>query len=192
MLCSGSNTASDDIEMQDERLRNIDPKMVELIKSEIMEHQSSVGKYLYGNLFFNGTITFELGIISGWNDIAGLEFAKSIIKEAVVWPLLRPDIFTGLRQPPRGILLFGPPGTGKTLIGKCIASQSKSTFFSISASSLTSKWIGDGEKMVRALFAVASVHQPAVVFIDEIDSLLCQRSETEHESSRRLKVSIFW
>jgi SpoVK/Ycf46/Vps4 family AAA+-type ATPase len=76
-------------------------------------------------------------------------------QEVVVWPLLRPDIFTGLRRPPKGILLFGPPGTGKTLIGKCIASQSHSTFFSISASSLTSKWIGDGEKMVRALFAVA-------------------------------------
>lgn len=76
------------------------------------------------------------------------------------------------------------------MIGKCIASQANATFFSISASSLTSKWIGEGEKMVRALFAVASVHQPSVIFIDEIDSLLCQRSDTEHESSRRLKVSI--
>lgn len=72
--------------------------------------------------------------------------------------------------------------------GKCIASQSKSTFFSISASSLTSKWIGDGEKMVRVLFAVARSYQPAVIFIDEIDSLLSQRSDTEHESSRRLKT----
>uniref|UniRef100_A0A182Q7N0 AAA+ ATPase domain-containing protein n=1 Tax=Anopheles farauti TaxID=69004 RepID=A0A182Q7N0_9DIPT len=150
----------------DERLKHIDPKMVELIRSEIMDRFQPLS----------------------WDDIAGLEYAKTIIKEAVVWPILRPDIFTGLRKPPRGILLFGPPGTGKTLIGKCIASQSKSTFFSISASSLTSKWIGDGEKMVRALFAVAAVHQPAVVFIDEIDSLLCQRSDTEHESSRRLKT----
>ncbi|XP_011705736.1 PREDICTED: fidgetin-like protein 1, partial [Wasmannia auropunctata] len=77
---------------------------------------------------------------------------------------------------------------GKTFIGKCIASQIKSTFFSISASSLISKWIGNSEKMVRALFAVARVYQPSIVFIDEIDSLLTHRSETEHESSRRLKT----
>nr|CAH7766823.1 unnamed protein product [Callosobruchus chinensis] len=150
----------------DERLKNIEPKMVELIKSEIMD----VGPNIH------------------WNDVVGLEFAKTAIQEAVVWPMLRPDIFTGLRRPPKGILLFGPPGTGKTLIGKCVASQSKSTFFSISASSLTSKWVGEGEKMVRALFTVARVHQPAVIFIDEIDSLLSQRSDTEHESSRRIKT----
>ena len=150
----------------DERFKNIEPKMIELIKNEIMDCGSPIS----------------------WDDIAGLEHAKRIIKEIVVFPMLRPDIFTGLRRPPKGILLFGPPGTGKTLIGKCIASQSKSTFFSISASSLTSKWVGEGEKMVRALFAVAQVEQPSVVFIDEIDSLLCQRSETEHESSRRMKT----
>ncbi|XP_011684536.1 PREDICTED: fidgetin-like protein 1 isoform X2 [Wasmannia auropunctata] len=153
-------------EVEDERLKNIDPNMIEMIKNEIMDS----GK----------TIT--------WDDIAGLDGIKKIVKEVVVFPMLRPDIFTGLRRPPKGILLFGPPGTGKTLIGKCIASQSKSTFFSISASSLTSKWIGDCEKMVRALFAVAKVYQPSVIFIDEIDSLLTQRSETEHESSRRLKT----
>lgn len=103
-----------------------------------------------------------LNFYADWNEIAGLDYAKSIIKEAVVYPLLRPDIFTGLRRPPRGILLFGPPGTGKTLIGKCIASQSCSTFFSISSASLTSKWMGEGEKMVRALFAVAEARQPSV------------------------------
>lgn len=74
------------------------------------------------------------------------------------------------------------------MIGKCIASQAKATFFSISASSLTSKWVGESEKMVRALFAVARCHQPAVIFIDEIDSMLCQRSDGELEASRRLKT----
>lgn len=87
-----------------------------------------------------------------------------LVAKQIIFRILRPDIFKGLRGPPRGILLFGPPGTGKTLIGRCIASASKSTFFSISASSLTSKWIGEGEKMVRALFAVASVKQPSVRF----------------------------
>lgn len=98
------------------------------------------------------------------------------------------DIFKGLLAPPKGILLFGPPGTGKTLIGKCIASQTKATFFNISASSLLSKWVGEGEKMVRALFAVARCRQPSVIFIDEVDSLLSRRNEQEHESGRRVKT----
>eukprot|EP00106_Octopus_bimaculoides_P005752 XP_014773194.1 PREDICTED: fidgetin-like protein 1 [Octopus bimaculoides] len=153
-------------EFIDERLKGLDPKIVELVTNEIMDQGPPVS----------------------WNDIAGLEFAKKNIQEIVVWPMLRPDIFTGLRGPPKGLLLFGPPGTGKTLIGKCIASQSKSTFFSISASSLTSKWVGEGEKTVRTLFAVSRCYQPAVIFIDEIDSLLSQRSDNEHESSRRIKT----
>lgn len=77
---------------------------------------------------------------------------------------------------------------GKTLIGKAIAHQSGATFFSISASSLMSKWIGEGEKTVRTLFAVAAYRQPSVVFIDEIDSLLCQRSSDENEATRRMKT----
>ncbi|KAK7093508.1 hypothetical protein V1264_007245 [Littorina saxatilis] len=159
----GSNKPEEPV---DERLKGIEPKIVELITNEIMDHRPQMD----------------------WEDIAGLQFAKKTIKEIVVWPMLRPDIFTGLRGPPKGLLLFGPPGTGKTLIGKCIASQSKSTFFCISASSLTSKWVGEGEKMVRALFAVARCHQPAVIFIDEVDSLLSQRSDGEHEASRRIKT----
>ncbi|ELQ76429.1 AAA+-type ATPase [Trachipleistophora hominis] len=125
---------------------------------------------------------------TSWDDIAGLENAKRIIKEIVVWPMLRPDLFTGLRGPPKGILLFGPPGTGKTLIGKCIASQIKATFFSISASSLASKWVGEGEKLVRALFHVAKQKEPSVIFIDEIDSLLSQRTDNENESARKIKT----
>ena len=85
-------------------------------------------------------------------------------------------------------MLYGPPGTGKTLIGKAIAHESGATFFSISSSSLTSKWIGEGEKLVRTLFAVAAHRQPAVVFIDEIDSLLTQRKADENEASRRIKT----
>jgi SpoVK/Ycf46/Vps4 family AAA+-type ATPase len=150
----------------DDRMKGLDPKLVEMIMSDIVDSGAKIG----------------------WDDIAGLEHAKGAIQEIVVWPMLRPDIFTGIRGPPKGLLLFGPPGTGKTLIGKCIASQSGATFFSISASSLTSKWVGEGEKMVKTLFTIARIKQPSVIFVDEIDSLLSQRTDGENESTRRIKT----
>lgn len=145
---------------------NIDEHLLERISKEILES----------------------GLDITWDDIVGLEDVKKAINEIVLWPMMRPDIFKGLRGPPKGLLLFGPPGTGKTMIGKCIASQCKATFFSISASSLTSKWVGEGEKMVRALFYLARKMKPSVIFIDEIDSLLSQRSENENEGSRKMKT----
>jgi ATP-dependent 26S proteasome regulatory subunit len=120
--------------------------------------------------------------------IAGLGFAKKCVQESICWPMLRPDIFTNLRSVPKGVLLFGPPGTGKTLICKAIAHETGAIFFNISSSSLTSKWIGQGEKTVRTLFSVAAYMEPSVVFIDEVDSLLCQRSSDENEATRRIKT----
>ncbi|PHH58566.1 hypothetical protein CDD81_5209 [Ophiocordyceps australis] len=124
-----------------------------------------------------------------WTDIAGLEIAKNALRETVVYPFLRPDLFMGLREPARGMLLFGPPGTGKTMLARAVATESKSTFFSISASSLTSKFLGESEKLVKALFALARALAPSIIFVDEIDSLLSQRSGTgEHEATRRIKT----
>lgn len=124
-----------------------------------------------------------------WDDVAGLEVAKSALKETVVYPFLRPDLFMGLREPARGMLLFGPPGTGKTMLARAVATESKSTFFAISASSLTSKFLGESEKLVRALFGLAKALAPSIIFVDEIDSLLSSRSGSgEHEASRRIKT----
>jgi SpoVK/Ycf46/Vps4 family AAA+-type ATPase len=126
---------------------------------------------------------------TSWSDIAGLADAKTALQETVILPTLRPDIFTGLRAPPKGVLLFGPPGTGKTMIARACASESGFRFFAVSASSLTSKWVGEGEKMMKALFKVAHDFAPSVVFMDEIDSVLSKRKSTgEHEASRRLKT----
>ncbi|KAF9731440.1 hypothetical protein PMIN02_008262 [Paraphaeosphaeria minitans] len=124
-----------------------------------------------------------------WSDVAGLDIAKSALKETVVYPFLRPDLFMGLREPARGMLLFGPPGTGKTMLARAVATESHSTFFAISASSLTSKFLGESEKLVRALFALAKMLAPSIIFIDEIDSLLSSRSGSgEHEATRRIKT----
>eukprot|EP00899_Mesostigma_viride_P006631 jgi/Mesvir1/1596/Mv14564-RA.1 len=144
----------------------IDRKLVELIENEIVDKSQAVH----------------------WDDIAGLQLAKQALKEMVILPTKRSDIFTGLRSPARGLLLYGPPGNGKTMLAKAVATEAEATFFSISASSLTSKWMGEGEKLVRALFAVARAKQPSIVFIDEIDSILSARSANEHEASRRLKT----
>ncbi|KAL9000842.1 MAG: hypothetical protein Q9169_000596 [Polycauliona sp. 2 TL-2023] len=132
-------------------------------------------------------------VVSGdevhWEDVAGLDAAKKALKEAVVYPFLRPDLFLGLREPARGMLLFGPPGTGKTMLARAVATESRSTFFAISASSLTSKWLGESEKLVRALFALAKALAPSIIFVDEIDSLLSSRGgSSEHESTRRIKT----
>ncbi|KAF7810386.1 ribosome biogenesis ATPase RIX7-like isoform X1 [Senna tora] len=124
-----------------------------------------------------------------FTDIGALDEIKESLQELVMLPLRRPDLFTGgLLKPCRGILLFGPPGTGKTMLAKAIAKEAGASFINVSMSTITSKWFGEDEKNVRALFTLAAKVSPTIIFVDEVDSMLGQRTRVgEHEAMRKIK-----
>ena len=111
-----------------------------------------------------------------WTDIGGLEEVKNDLRESVEWPLKTPEMFSRLGiRPPKGILLYGPPGCGKTLLARGVATESAANFITIKGPEIFSKWVGESEKAIREVFRKARMAAPAVIFFDEIDSLLPRR-----------------
>lgn len=157
-----SSSSSSSSRPAEEQLKSNDPHLLDMVTSEIVQQGPPVD----------------------WNDIAGLEMAKVTLKEEVLWPILRPDMFSSLGPAPRCVLLFGPRGSGRTLLGRCLASQLGAPFLQLSGSTLATKWLADGEKIIRASFVVARCRQPSVLFISEVDMLLSAHLSEESPINR--------
>lgn len=139
------------------------------------------------------TIHHVSGASTGFSfdDIAGHDEAKGLLREAVVLPLVYPQLFSHGRQPWRCILLHGPPGTGKTKLAQAVAHEVRGMFYSVGSADLVSSWVGESEKLIRELFMHARRQQGcSVIFIDELDSLCRRRSEREEEHTRRIKTEL--
>ncbi len=123
-----------------------------------------------------------------WTEVGGLKKPIKEIKEVVELPLKKPELFKKIGiTPPKGILLYGPPGTGKTLLAKAVAASTNSTFIEIVASELVQKFIGEGAKLVKEIFTLAKENAPAIIFIDEIDSLAAKRIEIGTSGEREVQ-----
>ncbi|XP_020273503.1 uncharacterized protein LOC109848433 isoform X2 [Asparagus officinalis] len=167
--------------------------MVQSIQSDAKSSKKSLKDVVTENEFEKRLLvdvipSNEIGVT--FDDIGALENVKDTLKELVMLPLQRPELFCRgqLTKPCKGILLFGPPGTGKTMLAKAVATEAGANFINISMSSITSKWFGEGEKYVKAVFSLASKIAPSVIFVDEVDSMLGRRENPgEHEAMRKMK-----
>ncbi|XP_023550197.1 ATPase family AAA domain-containing protein 1-like [Cucurbita pepo subsp. pepo] len=177
-------------------LRHLDPNREASKKA--LEHKKEIAKRLGRPLIqtnpYEDVIACDVinpdHIDVEFNSIGGLERIKQALIELVILPLKRPELFsTGkLLGPQKGVLLYGPPGTGKTMLAKAIAKESGAVFINVRISNLMSKWFGDAQKLVAAVFSLAYKLQPAIIFIDEVDSFLGQRRTTDHEAMTNMKT----
>ena len=120
-----------------------------------------------------------------FDDIAGLEDVKEAIKIRMIYPLKHPEVYSAYgKKMGGGVLLYGPPGTGKTMIAKAIACEVGATFYAVKGSDIVSKWVGESEQNINALFEEARKNDLSIIFIDEIDSLLGKRGVDNHNDKR--------
>ncbi|CAL8087229.1 unnamed protein product [Orchesella dallaii] len=144
---------------------------------------------IFADMIQKEIIVQDLGV--KWNDVIGLDNAKMVLMESLVYTKEFTDFFGNAFPPWRGLLLYGPPGNGKTLLAKAVANECSATFFNISSSSIVSKWRGDSEKIVKVLFELSKYHSPSIIFFDEFDALAsCRDSGGESDATRRLKSEL--
>lgn len=149
----------------------------------------------YEHVLLSNTITPD-DIDVSFSDIGGLDSIINDLHESVIFPLTMPEVYQSspLLQAPTGVLLYGPPGCGKTMLAKALAKESGANFISIRMSSVMDKWYGESNKIVDALFSFANKLEPCIIFIDEIDSFLRERTSTDHEVTANLKAEfmVLW
>ncbi len=147
-----------------------------IIKEEPVDEEDESGQPI-------STISYE--------DIGGIGEQLQKVREMIELPLKHPILFRRLGiDPPRGVLLHGPPGTGKTLIAKAVASETKANFTSINGPEIISKYYGESEKQLREIFDEAAANSPAIIFIDELDSIAPKREDVSGEVERRVVAQL--
>mmetsp|Transcript_12307 Transcript_12307/g.37027 ORF Transcript_12307/g.37027 Transcript_12307/m.37027 type:complete len:435 (+) Transcript_12307:245-1549(+) len=123
------------------------------------------------------------------SDVGGLDDEQQTLSDSIILPLQHPEHFaSGLLHQPNGVLLYGPPGTGKTMLAKAIAREAGATFIAVRSSTLQSKWFGQTQKMVRAVFSLANKLAPSIIFLDEVDGILGVRRAQDHEAVTSMKT----
>ncbi|MGB7544393.1 MAG: AAA family ATPase, partial [Methanothrix sp.] len=126
-----------------------------------------------------------------YEDIGGLKPVITKVREMIELPLKHPELFDRLGiDPPKGVLLHGPPGTGKTMLAKAVANESDAYFISINGPEIMSKYYGESEKALRDLFEEAQKNAPAIIFLDELDSIAPKRGEVTGEVERRVVAQL--
>ncbi|NXI85049.1 ATAD1 protein, partial [Rhipidura dahli] len=155
-------------------------KQIGVKNVKLTEYEMSIAAHLVDPLSMHVT----------WSDIAGLDDVITDLKDTVILPIKKKYLFENSRllQPPKGVLLYGPPGCGKTLIAKATAKEAGCRFINLQPSTLTDKWYGESQKLAAAVFSLAIKLQPSIIFIDEIDSFLRNRSSTDHEATAMMKA----